>query len=103
MSGTLRVNATLLVATAAARTLRTRVVLLVQLAVPVIHRDATSLDEHLDDLRADVERIAGREEYVRHLAGLDRADLRCGTEDFGRPDRQCLHRCILRQSVCNRE
>src|SRR5262245_51791005 len=56
---------------------------LVQSQVLVVEAHDTAVDDHVRDCRADLERIAFRDDHVRHLAGVERTNLVGHAEDLG--------------------
>ena len=74
-----------------------------QSIVTIVIGHLTSLEEHVDHLRAQIERVAGRDEEVRELALRERADVLFRAEDLGWPDRQRLERGLRREAVRDSE
>ena len=80
---------------------RPRFVLEVESVVTIVIGNLAPLDEHVDNLRPKIERIARRDEEVRELALRDRPDVLLSAEYLGRPDRECLERGVRRKPVRN--
>ena len=55
-------------------------------------------DDHVPNLRSDLQRIARDDDEVGDLAGLDAADLAVDAEDARRVERQRLDRGVVRQA-----
>src|SRR5687768_15037961 len=65
--------------------------------VLVLEADVAPVDDHVLDVRRDLERIAVDDEKVGDLAFLEAANRRADAENLGGVDRQRLDRLVLRQ------
>src|SRR5262245_31215796 len=71
-----------------------RQILAIELLLPVVEPDVPAVDEDVGDRRADLERIAFRDEQVGILTWFEAAHTIGDSEDLRRVDRQRLERFV---------
>src|SRR5262249_33906884 len=74
-----------------------RHVLLEQLELRVVEGHVAAGNDHVPDLRSNLERIAGEHDEVRDLPGVDAPDLAVNAENARRIERQRFDGVVVRE------